>query len=376
MKRTSRLVAGVAALAVLGGAGLVFTLGPWRGGGEGTGDGGSPAVVRIGSLSMGIDYAPYLYAKEKGWFENALKDDGVTVEYTTFQSLPPVNESFASGRIDVVFEAEIPAIVGRAAGADLRIEAMLSAVKAEDVAVPESSKASSIADLKGKKLAVMAGSGYHYALLSSIERNGLARGDFTIVDMAPPDAKAAFETGAVDGWACWPHWPEQEVVSGKGRLIKALNDRVQVVTVVRGDFAKQNPKQLAKILAVLERAKQWVQQNPSEAQQMVSKALDLSPKVVELCWPKEVWDAQLSPEVAADIQSKANFLKAEGIIKGSLDVKRDLIRKLGEVPAEKAAWAPGSRDRHLVWKVSRSHAVRGASALIAPGSSRTLVAAR
>src|SRR5215204_661423 len=73
-------------------------------------------VVKIGSFFTAIDYAPYLVAKNQRWFEDAFQKAGATVEYTTFQSLAPINESFATNQVDVVFEAEPPAIIGRAGG--------------------------------------------------------------------------------------------------------------------------------------------------------------------------------------------------------------------------------------------------------------------
>src|SRR3989338_981775 len=78
-------------------------------------------IVRIGSFFEAVDYAPYLIAKNKGWFEKALKEENVKVEYAQFQSLPPLNEAFATDKIDIIFEAEPPAIVGKAAGIDIKI---------------------------------------------------------------------------------------------------------------------------------------------------------------------------------------------------------------------------------------------------------------
>ncbi|MEI6430347.1 MAG: hypothetical protein WCO45_18485 [Pseudanabaena sp. ELA607] len=43
----------------------------------------SAKQVRISSFSVAVDYAPYLVAKNKGWFEESLEAKGVTVEYTT-----------------------------------------------------------------------------------------------------------------------------------------------------------------------------------------------------------------------------------------------------------------------------------------------------
>ena len=68
-----------------------------------------------------VDYGPYIIAKKKGMFDQALKEKGITVEYSQFQDLPALNEAFATNKMDIVFEAEPPAIIGKAAGIDIKI---------------------------------------------------------------------------------------------------------------------------------------------------------------------------------------------------------------------------------------------------------------
>lgn len=299
-----------------------------------------PSVtVRIGTLSDGIDYAPYHAAKEKKWFEEALKEVGATVEHVgQFDSPPTVKDAVDKKSVDIIFEAEIPATVARSGGADVRIIEMLSAVKADEIVVPKDSTIQRIADLKGRKVAVMSGSGYHYALLQSLAKNGLSRKNVEIVPMTPPDAKAAFEAKPplIDAWAIWPHWPEEQVFEGRGRLVPGLNARVQVVTVARAAFVQEHPEVAAKVLEVLERAKHWVADNPAEAQRITTAALGLKPGVVALAWPKEIWITSLTPDIITDIQNKADFLASEKLITGPVDVRRSLI---GSVPKKLPAAA-------------------------------------
>jgi ABC-type nitrate/sulfonate/bicarbonate transport system substrate-binding protein len=87
--------------------------------GAATGAAAAAAPLKIGSFFIAIDYAPYLIAKSKGMFEKI--GGATTVQYTTFQSLPPVNEAMATQQVDAVFEAEPPALIGRAAGIDVKI---------------------------------------------------------------------------------------------------------------------------------------------------------------------------------------------------------------------------------------------------------------
>jgi sulfonate transport system substrate-binding protein len=291
------------------------------------GERNSPSTVRMGSFSTAIDYAPYLVAKENGWFEEALKKHGAGVEYTVFQSLPPINEAIATDRIDVVFEAEVPAIIGRAAGIDLVIEGMSATLNADITIVPTSSEIKSIQDLKGKKIAVLAGTGFHYALLKGLERAGISRQDVTILDMTPPDAKAAFSSGSVDAWVIWSPWPEQEIVANKARPLPGLRGNAQIIMVARTKFTKDHPEMMATVQSVLTSARSWILEHPSEAQQLVSKSLDLPLEVVERAWRNNDWSAELTPDVIQDMQTKADFLKEEGFIKKAVDVEKQLIRQ-------------------------------------------------
>jgi len=72
--------------------------------------------------------------------------------YEEFQSLPAINEAFAAKRLDGVFEAEAPCIVGKAAGIDLKIVAV-SALVDVPVIVHKDSHIEKLSDLRGKKIA-------------------------------------------------------------------------------------------------------------------------------------------------------------------------------------------------------------------------------
>ena len=277
-------------------------------------------VVRIGSFSVAVDYGPYLVAKNKHWFEDDLKTEGIKPEYTLFQSLPPINEALATDKVDIVFEAESPAIVGRAAGIDLRIVA-LSCTLVQEIVVPKASSVQSPAGLKGKKIAVLAGTSSHYGLLKVLGRAGVRPNEVEVVDMVPPDAKNAFETGKVDAWAVWPPWVEQEEVSGVGRVLPGGQAVVHSVMVARSKFAETHPDILRKIVHTLDRARSWIRENPAAAQQVVAQELNIPQEVVQKAWPRHDWAATISDAIIADTAEKAKFLLDRGSIKNPVDAR-------------------------------------------------------
>lgn len=286
----------------------------------------SRAQVRLGSFSKAIDYAPYLVARNKKWFEEAAQRYETAVSYTEFQSLPPINEAFGTDNLDIVFEAEAPAIVGRAAGIDLKImEAGVSLI--QEIVVPRDSEVQDVKDLKGKKIAVTAGSSSHYGLVKILEQNGVPRRGAEIIDMVPTDAKAAFGSGQIDAWAVWPPFVEQEEVTGRGRTLRGGDVFIQSIVVVRGKFATEQPALLRDLLGAIERAQEWILSNEQEAQRIVAEELGLDLRVVERAWPKHNFNPPLGDTEIADIQAKADFLYEAGLVKRQIDVKADLVAR-------------------------------------------------
>ena len=77
------------------------------------------------------------------------------------------------------------------------------APQGEAILVPKDSTLKSVADLKGKKVALNKGSNVHYLLVKALEKAGVKYTDIEPVFLAPADARAAFERGAVDAWVIW-----------------------------------------------------------------------------------------------------------------------------------------------------------------------------
>ncbi|MEL4896868.1 ABC transporter substrate-binding protein [Crocosphaera sp. Alani8] len=263
--------------------------------------------VRFGSFSVAVDYGPYLIAKNQGWFEEVLEPKGIEAKYELFQSLPPINESLATDRIDVVFQAAPPAIVGKAAGIGVEIVG-ISSTLVQEILVSSNSTINSAKDLKGQKIAVLAGSSSHYGLLRILDNAGVKASDVEVIDLTPPDAKNAFQTGQVTAWAVWPPFVEQEEIAGTGRVLPQGDAYINSIMAVRSKFAQENPQLAQELVDVLERSKQWMIDNPDQAQQIVAQELSLSLEVIQRAWPRHDWTAQLTPEVVQDIQAKADFL--------------------------------------------------------------------
>lgn len=282
---------------------------------------GSATALHLGTFSKAVDYGPYLIARNKHLFEQALLPYNATVTYETFQTLPSINESFAAKKIDIVFEAEAPALVGKAAGIDLKIIALSATVKLGILTHKDA--ITSVKDLKGKKIAVLAGTSAHYGLLQALKKAGLTKQDVIVMDMTPPDARSAFESNKVDAWAVWPPFVQQEELTGKALSLNGGD--AQSVAVTRESFFSQHRDICRALVKVIENEKRWISDHPAQSAEIIAKELGVPLPVVQRAYPTHDWNARLNNAVIDDIQAKADFLKNVGFIRNSVNVKDNLV---------------------------------------------------
>src|SRR3954469_7092656 len=118
-------------------------------------------VINIGYQKFGT----LNILKAKGTLDKDLKSLGYTVSWTEFPGGPQLLEALNVGALDFGITGEAPPIFAQAAGAPLVYVAHEPAAPlSEAILVPKDSPLKSIADLKGKKVALNKGSNVHYLL--------------------------------------------------------------------------------------------------------------------------------------------------------------------------------------------------------------------
>lgn len=281
-------------------------------------------TVTLASYFNAVDYAPFIVAKNKGWFDEILEDDGVTVKYKTFEDLAVINDAFLNGELDVVFEAGPPAIVSEAAGVGIDV-LNISCSLVQEVLVGTDSDVENIQGLKGKNIAVFSGTSSHYGVLRLLNNVGVKETEVKIIDLAPIDAKVAFETGKVDAWAVWPPFVEQQELNGKGRVLPKGDVFIHSIIAVREGLINDYPEIYSQINETIDKTKNWIIENPEESITIVAKAMNMDRAIVEKAWPRHDWSVKLNSTIVQDFQNKADFLKSENKIQSSLNVPQKLI---------------------------------------------------
>ena len=122
-------------------------------------------VLRIGYQK----YGTLVLLKEKGTLEGALEPLGFSVTWSEFPGGPQLLEALNVGAIDFGTAGEAPPIFAQAAGAPLiYVGFEPPAPKGEAILVPKDSPLKTVAELKGKKVALNKGSNVHYLLVRAL----------------------------------------------------------------------------------------------------------------------------------------------------------------------------------------------------------------
>ena len=223
--------------------------------------------------------------KARGTLEKRLAPLGVSITWTEFNAGPVQLEALNVGAIDFGDVGEAPPIFAQAAGAPLvYVGATVPRPRLEAVIVPKASAIRSVSELKGKKIALNKGSNVHYLLVKLLEKNGLKYSDVQPIFLAPADARAAFERGAVDAWAIWDPFLAAAQKTLDARLLAdatgVANNRNYYFT--SRDFATKNTDVLKIAIEEINNIDTWIAKNKAAAATELSTVLGLDKNITEL----------------------------------------------------------------------------------------------
>ena len=245
-----------------------------------------------------------------GTLEKRLAEQGFDVTWTEFPGGPQLLEGLNVGSVDFGMTGETPPVFAQAASADLVYVAFEPASPtAEAILVPKDSSVQSVADLKGKRVALNKGSNVHYLLVQALKEAGLSLSDIEPVYLPPADARAAFESGAVAAWVIWDPFQaaaEQQLQARTLRDGTGLVNNYQFY-LSTAPFAQKNPEVIHSVIDEIRNVGQWVEANYQAASEQVAPALGLPVDITRISVERQNYGAQpITPEVVAQQQAIAD----------------------------------------------------------------------
>jgi sulfonate transport system substrate-binding protein len=263
----------------------------------------------------------FVLQKAQGSLEKRLAALNVGVRWVEFPAGPQLLEGLNVGSVDVGYVGEAPPIFAQAAGANfVYIGHDPAAPEAEAIVVPKDSPLKTVADLKGKKIALNKGSNVHYLLVRALAAAGLKYSDVQPVFLPPADARAAFEKGAVDAWAIWDPFLAAVEKQSNARIIVdgrgGVANNYPFYLAERG-FNSKHPEVIKALFEDSVQQGQWLKANLKQAAAIIAPLQGLDVGVVELALQRYQFGVTpLSAGVAAEQQKLADaFLELKLIPK-------------------------------------------------------------
>lgn len=171
----------------------------------------------------------------------------------------------------------------------------------------------------------------HYLLVKALEQAGLKYSDIEPVFLAPADARAAFERGAVDAWVIWdPFQAAAEAATGA----RTLADGSGIVSNYQFYFASKkfiaaDPKIVDLVLAQLSEVDAWAKGDIHAVAEQLAPAIGLPVPVVEVALRRQAYGIKpVTDSVIADQQQVADTFFTLGLIPKAIRIS-DAARRPG-----------------------------------------------
>jgi sulfonate transport system substrate-binding protein len=274
-----------------------------------------------------LDYAYYsptsLVLRRFGWLEEAFKLDGTDVKWVLSAGSNRALEYLNASSIDIGSSAGLAALLAKSNGNPITAPYIFSRPEWTALVVRRDSPISTLADLKGKKIAATKGTDPYLFLLRALASVGLHRSDIEHVSLQHADGRTALEQGQVDAWAGLdPHMAASELEGGSRLLYRNVAFNTYGFLNVRQAFLAEQPAAVARVIQQYERARAWLHANPAEGARILAEEARVSLPValLQIKARSDFSNPQPSGEHIKALQLAAPILRDESLVKPGTDI--------------------------------------------------------
>ena len=286
----------------------------------------SGAALAENPKRVTLDWAYYnpvsLVLKEKGWLETEFAKDGIEIRWVQSHGSNKALEFLRAGAIDFGSSAGAAALLAKVNGDPIQSIYIYSKPEWTALVTRPNSGIKTVADLKGKRVAVTRGTDPYIFLLRSLADVGLSERDIKPVLVQHADGRTALERGDVDAWAGLdPMMAETEVEKGSLLFFRNADANTYGVLNVREAFAKDYPEVVIRVLRQYERGRKWALANPGELRDILAKAARLTaPVAAKQLERTDFSDPLIGEKPRASILAAGVALQKSGVIEAKVDV--------------------------------------------------------
>ncbi|MGF1987751.1 MAG: aliphatic sulfonate ABC transporter substrate-binding protein [Nostoc sp. ZfuVER08] len=287
---------------------------------------GSSSKVAVINIGYQLGTPGLNLLKARGLLEKQFAPQGIQVKWISFRGGPPMMEAMAANSVDIGNVGNLPPIFAQAGGNPVvYVAATDSNAGAQAIIVPKNSPIKTLADLKGKKLAIQKGTALQYLALKALASAKLTLNDIQPVYLTIPDSTTAFEGGNVDALPISDPYLASKELNGDIRVLVRGSDVApqRAYYIATENFTKNHPDLLKIILSEQRNVEEWAKTNANE----VAKLLAEQTKYKQEAWEYSLKNRpiigvfDIKDEFVAEQQQVVDLFYREKLIPKTFRVK-------------------------------------------------------
>jgi sulfonate transport system substrate-binding protein len=279
-----------------------------------------------------VDWATYnpvsMLLKDKGYLEKEFAKDGIKVIWVQTNSSSNALQFLNAGSINFGSTAGSAALVARINGNPIKSVYVYSRPEWTALVTTKDSSISKVADLKGKKVAMVRGTDPHIFAVRALLAAGLSDKDITpVLVQQHADGGNLLIRGDVDAWAGLdPMMAQHEINDGARLFYRNRDANTWGILNVREEFAKDHPDIVRRVIAGYEEARKYALANYDELKKTFIGITKLPDAVVDkqLKERTEITHNKVGPAQRESILEAGLALQKAGVIGASVDVKKSV----------------------------------------------------
>jgi len=260
--------------------------------------------VRIGAVSAEICSLPWL-AEAQGYFAQ----EGLNVTLTSCETGVEALSALRRGQVDFATSTEYTFVLQSFTEEELRILATLATGDFTQVVTKRSRRISQPSKLRGRRIGYPFGTHSDYYLARFLALHQISPEEITTVDLAPHAQLEALERGQVDALVTSdPYVGRITRRLGSNAVSWSLRDQ-SFYSLLLGRAANSSDTP-GRLLRALLRAEEFLQSNPAEAREIITRALKSEDS--EPPWENYEFSVRLPQPLLPVMEDEARWIMETG----------------------------------------------------------------
>ena len=222
---------------------------------------------------------------------------------------------------DVITCSEVPVVAAGFRSSDFAVIATVAASKRGHVLVARKSAGiSSLADLRGKRVATLQNTAMHFLLHLMLLQQQMSEQDVVLSFLNSDDVVGPLRRGEVDALCIREPYTSQALEQVGDDVVVLEQTDIYTRTqhlVARKAFLRSRPEAARRLIRGLLRAERFALERPAKAQARVARRLNVEPSRLARDWAHLRLKVSLDQALLSQLEDEARWMLGAGLVRAS-----------------------------------------------------------